>query len=44
MSAEQTCSNCSGKGYLLIRFPNVKEACFHCQGSGIIKGKSLDQV
>jgi DnaJ-class molecular chaperone len=34
MNRYDKCIKCSGKGYVLIQFPQTKEACFYCQGSG----------
>ncbi|TCN27090.1 hypothetical protein EV146_10231 [Mesobacillus foraminis] len=37
MPGSRECTYCGGSGYTLVQFPNVKEACYYCEGSGNIK-------
>ncbi|WP_286201610.1 hypothetical protein [Bacillus sp. ISL-4] len=30
----EMCKKCTGQGYILVKFPDIKEACYYCQGTG----------
>ncbi|MCM3594195.1 hypothetical protein M4D55_00160 [Metabacillus idriensis] len=37
MELLEKCLKCAGTGLMTTSFPNEKEACFYCQGTGFIK-------